>query len=142
MTDADHEANRRHLAALIGSPDTRWHEHIEQGTQVLGVQWDKLPLAFRQKWWKATGYGEHFRHLPHEARLLADEQAKLEADKREIAADTARTHEFLLASWRQQPPLHSGRVDHLGRRCEQCLRPASPCKERCLQSMLQGVSHG
>ena len=34
MTAADDEANRRHLAALIGSPDTRWREHLEQEKQL------------------------------------------------------------------------------------------------------------
>jgi hypothetical protein len=133
----DAEANRRHLEALVGGR-TRWREHIEQGTKVLGVQWDKLPLTFRQKWWKATDYGGHppspeFAALMPE--LLAVDQAKLENDKREIAADTACARELLIACWRKQPPL-PGRVDHLGRGCAECLRQASPCQERCLRALL------
>jgi hypothetical protein len=137
VTEADHEANRYHLEALVGGR-TRWREHVEQ-TKILDVQWDKLPLSFRQKWWQATDYGQHPPSPEFAARmpeLLAIDQTKLENDKREIAADTARAHEFLIACWRLQPPLHDGRVDHLGRRCEQCLRPASPCKVRCLRLML------
>jgi hypothetical protein len=53
MTDRGDEANRRHLSALVGGR-TCWREHIEQGTKVLGIQWDKLSLEFRRKWWKAT----------------------------------------------------------------------------------------
>jgi hypothetical protein len=44
-------------------------------------------------------------------------------NKREIAADVAPAREFLRQA--RKPP------------CEQCLRPASPCKERCLRSMLR-----
>jgi hypothetical protein len=67
--------------------------------------------------------------------LLAAEQAGLDAVRREILTDTARARELLLACWRERPPL-PGRVDHLCRGCAECLRPASPCRERCLRSML------
>jgi hypothetical protein len=133
----DAEATRRHLEGLIGGR-TRWREHIEQGAKVLGISWDKLPLKVRQEWWKATDYGRHplapefMAQLPE---LLATEQAKLETAKQEIAADTARAREFLTESWRRQPPLWGGRVDHLGRSCAECLRPAPFCQERCLRSM-------
>jgi hypothetical protein len=40
MTAADDEANRRHLAALIGSPDTRWREHLEREKQLV---WSDVP---------------------------------------------------------------------------------------------------
>jgi hypothetical protein len=52
MTD---EANRLHTEALIGG-DTRWRAHLKL---VLGVRWDRLPLKFRQGWWRATDYGQH-----------------------------------------------------------------------------------
>jgi hypothetical protein len=98
MTAVDDEANRRHLAALTGGPDTRWREHIERDPKVLGVQWDKLPPSFRQKWWKASDCGQHPPPPEFMARipeLLAVEQAKLDADKREAVAATARAHEVL-----------------------------------------------
>jgi hypothetical protein len=133
----DAEANRRHLEALVGG-HTRWREHIDLGGKILDIQWDKLPLKFRQQWWEATDYGRHSPSSEFPARmpkLLAVEQAKLENDKREIAADTARAREFLTECWRRQPPL-LGCVDHLGRSCAECLRPWSPCKVRCLRSIL------
>jgi hypothetical protein len=132
LTVATSDANRFHIEALVGGR-TRWHEHIEL---VLGVSWDKLPLRFRREWWEATDYGGYPPESESRmAELLAAEQTGLENTQREILADTARAREFLLACWRQQPPL-PGRVDHLGRGCAECLRPASPCRERCLRSML------
>jgi hypothetical protein len=98
MTAADDEANRRHLAALIGSRDTRWQEHIEQGLKVLDTQWDKLPRSFIRRWWKATDYGQRPPSLGSAAQLpelLTAAQAKLEHTKREIAADTAHARGFL-----------------------------------------------
>jgi hypothetical protein len=61
----DKDANHYHLEALVGGR-TRWHEHIEQDTKVLGIQWDKLPLGFRQQWWEATGFhpGTEFKRHP------------------------------------------------------------------------------
>jgi hypothetical protein len=124
----DDEANRWHLEALVGG-DTRWRRHIEQGIRVLGVQWDKLPLEVRRRWWRETGYNrlppspEFAARMPE---LLAAEQPKLENKKREIVADSAHAHELL--SRARRPP------------CEQCLRPASPCKLRCLRSMLHEFS--
>lgn len=113
----DAEANRRHLEALVGGR-THWREHIEQGTKVLDVSWDKLPLKFRQEWWKATDYGRHPPAPEFTARmseLLAIEQAKLENLKREIAADTARAKELLSRglTWR--------RMDLLRLRCWRCI---------------------
>jgi hypothetical protein len=121
MTVADDEANRRHLAALTGGPDSRWHEHIRRGTQVLGVQWDKLPLKFRQEWWRVTDYDRHPRHLRHESRLLAAEYTKLEAEKCKVAADTAAAREVSRQAETRWP-------------CEQCLL-TPPCRVRCLRSM-------
>jgi hypothetical protein len=113
--------------------------------KLLGIPWFDLPRPQEKSaprpdraWWKETDYGrkppspEFMARLP---QLIADAQRELENEKREIAADVARAHEFLVACWRQQPPLH-GHVDHLGRGCAQCLRPASPCTERCLRSKL------
>jgi hypothetical protein len=122
MTAADDEANRRHLAALIGGPDTRWRDHIQKGTQVLGVQWNKLPVEFRRKWWKATDYdGRHPRHLRGESKLLAAEYAELEAEKHKIAADTAAAREVSRQAEARRP-------------CEQCLLTPL-CRIRCLRSM-------
>jgi hypothetical protein len=131
MSD-DAEANRLHIEALVGGR-TRWREHIEL---VLGVSWDRHPLNFRRAWWEATDYGQHPPGSEEQmAELLAAEQAGLDDVRREILTDTARARELLLACWRERPPL-PGRVDHLGRGCAECLRPASPCRERCLRSML------
>jgi hypothetical protein len=47
---------------------------------------------------------------------------KREADKDEIAADTPRARELLRQAAAQRP-------------CTECLRPASPCKERCLRAL-------
>ena len=116
----DDEANRYHIEALVGGR-TRWRERIEQ-VKILGVRWDKLPLKFRQAWWKTTDYGEHSPSPEFAPDLLSVEQAQLENDKREIVADTVRASEFLRQI--RKPP------------CEQCLRPASPCRERCLRSFL------
>src|SRR5262245_1328904 len=127
MSDAPvpYEANHWHLEALVGG-NTRWRERIEQ-VRVLDVRWDKLPLAVRRMWWRETDYSrrpaspEFMAQLP---QLLADEQAKVEAIKCEIADATARAC-VLLSEARQLP-------------CKQCLRPASPYRERCLRSMLWG----
>lgn len=122
--DLNAEANCRHLAGL-GDGRGRWQEHIERGAQVLGVRWDKLPLAFRRKWWKATDYGRRpDKHLPAEAKVLAADLAALKADKREAVADTAAARELLRQAEAQWP-------------CEQCLRPASPCQVRCLRVLMQ-----
>jgi hypothetical protein len=106
---------------------------------VLDIPWRDLPVRIRQQWWEATDYNRH-PPAPEFAvgmpELLAVEQANLETTKREIAADIARARELLTDCWRQQPPLQ-GQVDHLGRGCSECLRPTSPCKERCLRSVLQ-----
>jgi hypothetical protein len=136
MSAADDEASRRHLAALIGGPGTRWREDIErQNVRVLGVPWFELPLfherdrrhlSIRHLRWRETDYNrkppseEFLAQLP---QLLAAAKLELEADKREIAADTAAARELLRQA--RQPP------------CEQCLRPESPCKLRCLRSLLR-----
>jgi hypothetical protein len=122
MTEPD--ANYWHLQGLIGG-DTRWRRHIEQ-SEVLGVRWDKLPKRFKQRWWKATEWGQHPPSPEDLARLpelLAVDQAELENDKREIATDTA---------W----GVERSRQAQARRPCELCLRPASPCQERCLRLML------
>lgn len=56
-------------------------------------------------------------------QVLAAAQLELQKDKREIATDTARVSELLGQA--RRPP------------CEQCLRPASPCKERCLRDLFR-----
>lgn len=76
-------------------------------------------------WWRETDYNrkppsqEFMMRLP---QLLPAAKIEAENDKREIAADIAVGRELL--SRAQRPP------------CEECLRPASPCKVRCLRSML------
>jgi hypothetical protein len=55
-------------------------------------------------------------------KYLPGRQAKLENAKHDIAADTARVVELLRQAEARRP-------------CEKCLRPASPCKERCLRAM-------
>jgi hypothetical protein len=87
--------------------------------------WFSLPLKIRQLWWRETNYNRKPPSPEFMARLpqaLADALREVEDDKREKAADTAKAREFLRQA--QQPP------------CKQCLRPASPCKDRCLRSML------
>jgi hypothetical protein len=125
MTEADDKANCRHLAALIGSRDTRWCEHIEQAPKVLDVQWDKLPPAFRRKWWRATDYGQH-PPSPGTAALLpallAAAQNKLEAAKAKAKTDTIRALAVLHQAEARLP-------------CGQC-RSTTPCKARCLTAIL------
>jgi uncharacterized protein DUF3310 len=95
---------------------------------ILGIPWFELPLSIRRLWWKETDYNqrspspEFMLQLP---QFLAAAQIEVENDKREIAADT--TAALALLHQARQPP------------CEDCLRPASPCKERCLRSMLSVV---
>jgi hypothetical protein len=96
-------ANYWHLQGLIGG-DTRWKRHIEQ-SEALGVRWDKLPKRFKQRWWKATEWEQHQPSPEDLARLpelLTVDQAELENDKREIAADTARALEYVAR--RHRPP--------------------------------------
>jgi hypothetical protein len=65
--------------------------------KVLGVPWEKLPLAIRRIWWHETDYNRlppapEFRaRLP---QLLADAQARVANDKREIAADAPAQSSF------------------------------------------------
>jgi hypothetical protein len=65
---------------------------------ILGVPWFDLPLSIRQMWWKETNYNrlppspEFAARMPE---LLAVEQAKLEADKREAVAATTSALEVL-----------------------------------------------
>jgi hypothetical protein len=134
MTAADDEANRRHLNALVGGLGTRWREDIErQNVKVLGIPWFELPLfherdrrhlSIRRLWWRETDYNrkppseEFLAQLP---QLLAAAKLELEADKREIAAELAAGRELLRQA--RRPP------------CEDCLRPESRCRVRCLRSM-------
>jgi hypothetical protein len=95
---------------------------------ILGVPWNKLPIEFRRKWWRATDFNQHPPSPEFEAQmpeLLAVEQALEINRRRKIAADTARAREFLAR-------------DH--QRCGECLRPASPCERRCLRSMLDSTA--
>jgi hypothetical protein len=93
--------------------------------KILGVPWFDLPLEVRRMYWRETDYNrrppsqEFMARLP---QLLADALREVENDKREFAAELAAGLKLL--SQAREPP------------CEQCLRPASPCKERCLRSML------
>jgi hypothetical protein len=82
---------------------------------------------FRCLWRQATNYGQHPPSEEFSARmpeLLAAAQREDESDQREIAADTARAAELLRRAEARRP-------------CEQCLRPASPCQERCLRSLYE-----
>jgi hypothetical protein len=94
-------------------------------TEILGVPWQKVPLKVRQLWWRETDYSrrppspEFIALLPE---ALAEAQAELENERREITADISRAREFLRQV--RQPP------------CELCLRPASPCRLRCLRAVL------
>ena len=54
------------------------------------------------------------------AELLAADIAKDETKKHKIKADIKRADEFLRT---------------IARDCATCLRPTSPCQERCLRSM-------
>jgi hypothetical protein len=127
MTAADDEANRRFFEALIGGPHTRWHEAIKQrNVRILGIPWFQLPLFIRQVWWEKTDYHNKLPSPEFTARmpeLLAAAQARLEADRREIADDAAAGLALLRQA--RQPP------------CEQCLL-TPPCRVRCLRSL--GVS--
>jgi hypothetical protein len=110
--DLNAEANRRHLAALVGGRG-RWQEHVEQSPKVLGVQWDKLPPGFRQQWWEATDYGRHEPSPELAARmpeLLAAARLEAENDKRELAADTDRAVEVLRHRWRLRLELRATRL--------------------------------
>ena len=97
---------------------------------VLGSPWRELPLGVRQAWWAETDYSrtppspEFMARLP---QLMVAEQAKEDARKRRIAADTARGREML--SQARTPP------------CEQCLR-SPPCAVRCLRSMFTTAPDG
>src|SRR5262245_51855116 len=124
---------------LLAAAWHRAHDRKPVELEICGIQWKKLPLGIRQRWWRETNYNrlppsaEFMERLP---QLLANEQAKADEEKQEIKAAVARAREILADAWRRQPPLHSGRVDHLGRGCAECLRTASPCQVRCLRSML------
>jgi hypothetical protein len=125
MTERDDEANRRHPAALVGGPGTRWREHCEQDVEVRGVRWDKLPLKFRRSWWKATDYNQHPPSPGWTAlapALLAAAQAKLEAATRKAKTDTIRARAALHRAEVQLP-------------CGQC-RPLTSCRVRCLAAIL------
>ena len=65
----------------------------------------------------------HFVELEAARRKAARRKAKAEATKRELLVYADRSRELL--SQARKPP------------CEQCLRPHSPCKQRCLRSMLK-----
>jgi len=86
--------------------------------------WFTLPLEVRRMYWRETDYNrkppspEFMARLP---QVLADALREVEDDKREIAAATAAARELLHQA--RRPP------------CEDCLRPASPCRKRCLRSM-------
>jgi hypothetical protein len=124
MTEADDEANRRHLAAL-GVGRGRWQEHMSQSAEVLGLPWDRLPLDFRQRWWRATDYNQHPLSQGSAAlmpALLAAAQAKLEAAKRKAEDDTIRARTVLHQAEARRP-------------CGQCY-PPTLCKVRCLQAIL------
>jgi hypothetical protein len=104
-----------------------WHPR-DDGTADLvvhGLRWSDMPVPVRRQWWRETDYSreppsqEFLRQLPE---LMAAAKLELEADKREIAADTAAARELLRQA--RQP------------RCEDCLRPPPGCGERCLRSML------
>jgi hypothetical protein len=126
MTERDDEANRWHLEALVGVR-TRWREHVEREAKFLGIPWSEVPRTFFKKWWKATGWGRHPPSPEFAAQvpqLLVEDRAKLDRIKRKAVADTGRAREVLRQAETRRP-------------CEQCLRPASPCTERCLRSMLQ-----
>jgi hypothetical protein len=92
-----------------------------------GALWRKLPLKVRQMWWRETDYNRLPPSPEFTARLpevLAAAQVERENERREIAADIVRAQDFLRQA--RRPP------------CEECLRPASPCKVRCLRSVLSG----
>jgi hypothetical protein len=96
----------------------------EAQMKILGVPWFDLPIEVRRMYWRETDYNrrppspEFMARLPE---LLAVEQAKVEDDKRELAAELAAGLKLLRQA--REPP------------CEQCLRPHAPCRVRCLRSI-------
>jgi hypothetical protein len=128
------EATRRFIEALVGGR-TRWREDHEQEVEALGVPWFELPLKFRRAWWRATDRGRHLPLPGSELMLLvilaaAQIQLKTETDRCEIAAATARACEVLDEA-RQSSCFKSPDLD------DACLRPASPCRARCLRALFE-----
>jgi hypothetical protein len=96
-----------------------------QSEETHGLRWFDLPVKIRRRWWKETNYNsrspspEFLARLP---QLLAAAQHKVEEIAQEVAADLERARKFLDAL--PLPP------------CGDCLRPRSPCEQRCLRAML------
>jgi hypothetical protein len=128
-----------------------WHDELLPlvEPEILGIPWRKLPIYTRQRWWKETDYRrrspspEFVAQLP---QLLAIDQAKVDEDKRELAAELAAGHEML----KRATPATPTPCDHCLRRMLQTLlsaaeghlvvQPTSLCKVRCLRSMLEEVA--
>jgi hypothetical protein len=88
-----------------------WHDELSPPVlpEILGVPWRKLPQQrgregkarlgkFKNLWWRATDYGQHLLSPEFMARLpelLAAAQREDENDKREDAADIARSERAL-----------------------------------------------
>jgi hypothetical protein len=119
------------MAASSGDPmhiGMLWHPNQAYAERrepdILGIPWCDLPLEVRRAWWQATSYGQHepspefMASLP---ALRASAESKPRETKHEIASDIAAAQKLL-----ERAPLPP---------CEQCLRPHSPCRLRCLRSM-------